>query len=111
MFEKAGLQPAPQRGAAYQPRVQPWVDVAHNSGVLKERRIDIDWSIVLKLVLKPGVRAYAAFLQNAGGLSGKVPRALPWAGMRCPFGANGSHPPDSGMLRVESCLIWRSGKF
>jgi hypothetical protein len=54
---------------------------------------------------------YAAFLQNAGGLSGKIPRALPWAGMRCPFGANGSHPPDSGMLRVESCLIWRSGKF
>ena len=33
---------APQRGAAYQPRVQPWVDVAPHSGVLKERRIDID---------------------------------------------------------------------
>ncbi len=40
--EKAALQPAPQRGAAYQPRVQPWVDVVHNSGVLKERLINID---------------------------------------------------------------------
>ncbi len=54
------------------------VDVAHNSGVLKQRRIDIDWS----LVLKPGIGEYAAFLQNAGGLPGKVPKALPWAGVR-----------------------------
>ena len=40
---------APQRGAAYQPRVQPWVDVAPHSGVLKERRIDIDHTHVLRL--------------------------------------------------------------
>jgi hypothetical protein len=36
--------------------------------------------------LQPITRTDAAFLQNAWGMSGKVPRALPWAGMRCPFG-------------------------
>jgi hypothetical protein len=38
--KKGSFPRAPQRGAAYQPRVKPWVDVAPpHSGVLKERRI------------------------------------------------------------------------
>ena len=31
---------------------------------------------------------YAVFLQNTLILCDVVPRAMPWAGMRCPFGAN-----------------------
>ena len=46
--KKGAFPPAPQRGAAYQPRVQPWVDVAPHSCVLKERRIEIDWTHVLR---------------------------------------------------------------
>ncbi len=32
---------------------------------------------------------YGAFLQNAGGWGGRGPRALLWAGMRCPVGTRG----------------------
>ncbi len=45
--QKGEIPPAPQRGAAYQPGVQPRGDVAPHSGVLKERRIDIDHTQVL----------------------------------------------------------------
>ena len=37
----------------------------------------------------PGL-PYAVFLQNSPILWDAVPRAMPWAGMRCPVGANGT---------------------
>jgi hypothetical protein len=73
----------PQRGIAYQPRVQPWEYPEKQTRVLKERRI------AGSLGHRPRPRPpYAVFLQNTPILSDAVPRAMPWAGMRCPFRAS-----------------------
>ncbi len=77
----------PCRGIAYQPRVQTLgIHPEKETRVLKERRItcvsrtsDLDHGLL-----------YAVFLQNTPLLSDAVPRALPWAGMRCPFRAHGT---------------------
>ena len=72
----------PQRGIAYQPRVQTLgIHPAKKTRVLKERRIAAG--------LEPRPRpSYAVFLQNTPSLWVAVPRAMPWAGMRCPVGEN-----------------------
>jgi hypothetical protein len=47
--------------------------------------------------------SYAVFLQNTLTLSNAVPRAMPWAGMRCPFRATGRMGfPMASSIR---CLI------
>ena len=47
--------------------------------------------------------SYAVFLQNTLTLSDAVPRAMPWAGMRCPVGANGRM--GFPMVSPIRCLI------
>ena len=68
----------PQRGNAYQPRVQPWVrsliNQMRSEGTLHITRL----STVSDL--------YAAFLQNAI-LPPPIPGVAPRAGMPCPVGA------------------------
>ena len=44
---------------------------------------------MLASVSDPGP-SYAVFLQNTLILLDAVPKAMPWAGMRCPVGANGT---------------------
>ena len=77
----------PQRGIAYQPRVQTLGSPPEKeTRVLKERRI------VASLGPRPRPSPpNAVFLQNTLILlDPAVPRAMPWAGMRCPVGANGT---------------------
>ena len=45
--------------------------------------------------------SYAVFLQNTPILSDGIPRAMPWAGMRCPVGANGAMACSSPCPRRE----------
>jgi hypothetical protein len=99
--QKGAFQPAPQRGAAYQPRVQPWVDVASHSGVLKERRIDIDYTHVLRPDtnhslghMRRSFRTLGRFRQGSQGVA---------LGYRCPFGTRGMFKIQRGIklaLRV-----------
>ena len=42
----------------------------------------------LRVVVIDHGTPYAVFLQNTPLLGDAVPRAMPWAGMRCPFRAN-----------------------
>ena len=66
--------------------------------VLKERRIIAG----LKPRFSP---AYAVFLQNTPIFSDAVPRAMPWAGMRCPFRANGTMTFSVSGLDIVPCTI------
>ena len=76
------FDPMPQRGIAYQPRVQTLgILPEKETRVLKERRISARVPDIA-----PGL-LYAVFLQNTPILLDAVPRAMLWAGMRCPFSA------------------------
>ena len=68
----------PQRGSAYQPRVQPWEERFPGFGVLKERRISRNNQAARGLCGVPSERT--------GSFRG-IPRVLPWAGMPRPVGA------------------------
>ena len=79
---------SPQRGVAYQPRVKPWVCVGYPSCVLNERRIGVDRT----QVRHSGICCVPS---ERGNWRTRIPRALLWAGMHCPCGANGSPPSSS----------------
>jgi len=65
--------------------VQPWVCEEVHSGVLKERRIKVD----LRRVHHPAVCGVPS---ERRGIPLMLPRALPWAGMRCPVGTPEADP-------------------
>jgi len=71
--------PLSQRDTAYQPRVQPWDRDGGWKRVLKERRIGR---------ARVGDATVCGVPSERGDVRGVVPRALPWAGMRGPFGAS-----------------------
>ena len=91
----------PQRGNAYQPRVKPWVEVPHESRVLKERRISSDGRYAPEqprcgvpsermncIPTIPGVSPRAGMRYSVGAWKfPSAPRALPWAGMQYAVGA------------------------
>jgi hypothetical protein len=53
---------------------------------------------------------YAVFLQNTPILSDAIPRAMPWAGMRCPFRAYYAMTvPVSWAYRVSDTVVDRCG--
>jgi len=70
----------PQRGHAYQPRVQPWERDGGYECVLKERRKSPNGGRVID-------QPRCGVPSERGNLRAVVPRALPWAGMRGPVGA------------------------
>ena len=83
---------APQRGAAYQPRVQP-------RG--KDPRI---------IIFRPSL-SYSSICgvpSERRNLGCGLPRVSPWAGMRCPFGAiRTTHlPPIPPPAMGEDCGRW-----
>ena len=69
----------PQRGNAYQPRVQPWGFESPNLRVLKERRISSDGGRVPD---HPQCGVPSERMNYIPPVPGVVPRA----GMRCPVG-------------------------
>jgi hypothetical protein len=89
----------PQRGAAFQPRVQPWVQRPTQPRVLKERRIFADGGDVPD-------QPQCGVPSERIGFAVSIPRVAPWAGMHRPVGAGivfgGSIPgvaPRAGMHR------------
>ena len=87
----------PQRGNAYQPRVQPWGigrwvcsrDADGGYGcALKERRI-----VRVRVSARVGDATIRGVSLKCGNVRGLIPRALPWAGMRCPVGAGVARAP------------------
>ena len=71
-----------QRSHAYQPRVKPWERGQRDGCVLKERRRGVDRARVRRSE-RCGVPS------ERGDWGRGRPRALLWAGMHCPCGANG----------------------
>ncbi len=76
--------PCPERASHTSPGCQPWEPTRQHSsrseGTPHNLRVsDIEHET-----------PSAVFLQNTPNLSDAGPRALPWAGMRCPFRANGT---------------------
>ena len=96
--------PMPQRGIAYQPRVQTLgISPEKETRVLKERRI----AACLGYRPRP---PYAVFLQNTPILSDGVPRALPWAGMHCPLQGKLRFPERcSELVCVAPLGKWNNG--
>ena len=84
--------PMSQRNTAYQPRATLWVGHAPDSRVLKERRISSHHPPAPELCGAPSERGNGWI---------PIPRALPWAGMRCPFGALGIRGSCSGGNQVR----------
>jgi len=73
-------QISPEGASAYQPSATPWVAGPHHARVLKERRIPADGERV------PNQPLCGVPSERMNGIL-PFPRALPWAGMRRPVGA------------------------
>ncbi len=65
----------PQRGSAYQPRVQPWEERFPGFGVLKERRISRN---------NQALRGLCGVHSERTGSFGGIAWVAPWAGMPRP---------------------------
>jgi|GEM_PF-3050352 len=70
--------PMSQRDTAYQPRATPWETGPYTTRALKERCI---------VRARVGGATICDVPSERGDVCGIVPRALPWAGMRCSVGA------------------------
>ena len=84
-----------QRSHAYQPRVKPWERGQRDGCVLKERRRGVDRARVR-------CSEICGVPSERGDWGRGRPRALLWAGMHCPCGANGCLCSCLHLLRV--CL-------
>ena len=86
-----------QRSHAYQPRVKPWERGQRDGCVLKERRRGVDRAHVRRSE-RCGVPS------ERGDWGRGRPRALLWAGMHCPCGANGCPCSCLNLLRGRGCF-------